>query len=259
MRHIFLSPHYDDAVYSCGGTIYDLVQSSNEVIIYTLMAGIPTSPPDTPVLRDNHSRWQAGDNPIQVRRLEDKTATDILGAKTRYFDLLDCIYRVVDGEPLYPTEASLWTNIHPKDTVYCRLQTIKIEPNSIVYAPLGVGEHVDHLLVRNWGWKLAQKTNFTVKFYIEYPYLRSRQSVEKAYHAMPEKLNSIKNHISEVALQKKIEAMTAYKSQIASFWEAESHIAQDVKQTFTMNGEFVEEYAVKLREVGKHSKIRAIQ
>ena len=244
MAHIFLSPHFDDAVYSCGARIYTLTQQGHEVIIFTLMAGEPDFPiPDTPVLRDNHTRWQVGDNPIIARKQEDTQASTILGATTRYLDLADCIYRVDDGEALYPSEDSLWKNIHPNDPAINRLDSLTFSEADILYAPLGVGEHVDHLIVRDWAWKLAQKHAVTVKFYLEYPYLRDTEKVEQAYSAFPTDLNRIKLPFSEKAMQKKIQAMRAYQSQIKSFWADEAEIDNEVRQTFTVNEQFIEEFA----------------
>lgn len=244
MKHLFLSPHFDDAIYSCGGTIYELSQSGHEVIILTLMAGEPTFPiPDTPVLKDNHTRWEVGDNPIIARKQEDITSAKIVGARTQYANLVDCIYRVHDGEALYATEESLWKNVHPQDPARAELNTLKLLEFDSLYAPLGVGEHVDHLIIRDWAWELAQKRKFPVNFYVEYPYLRQKIAVEKAYDAFPLALTTIERPFSAEAMQKKIKAMMAYQSQIKSFWDDESAIAEEVQQTFTKNGQFIEEFA----------------
>ncbi len=245
MKVLFLSPHYDDAIYSCGATIYDLVQQGHEVEILTLMAGIPSLPlPDTPVLKDNHQRWQAGENPVTARREEDKVALDIVGATSRYLDLPDCIYRVANDTPLYATEESLWKNIHPDDPAPRLLESLRIEDVDIVFAPLGVGEHVDHLIARDYGWQLAQNGIFPVQFYVEYPYLRDKLSVRVAYEAFPAELATMNRQVSEIAMQHKIKAMAAYTSQIKSFWRDASEIDSEVRQTFSMNGQYTEQFAL---------------
>lgn len=244
MKHLFLSPHFDDAIYSCGGTIYDFTQQGDEVTILTLMAGEPTFPlPDTPVLKDNHTRWEVGDNPIIARKQEDVTSAKIVGATTLYADLADCIYRVVDGKALYATEQSLWKNIHPQDPAINRLHHLELPDFDILYAPLGVGEHVDHLIIRDWAWQLAQRQELSVKFYVEYPYLRHKSAVKQAYEVFPTVLESFKQQLSQAAMHHKIQAMAAYRSQIKSFWDNADEIADEVRQTFTQNGQYVEEYA----------------
>ena len=244
MKHLFLSPHYDDAIYSCGGVIYDLVQQGHSVDIFTIMAGVPTIPlPNTPVLADNHQRWKIGDNPVSERRQEDQIASDIIGANTQYADILDCIYRVVDGVACYPTEDSLWKNIHPNDPALRILSGLDVPECDILYAPLGVGDHVDHLIVRDWAWQLAQNKGITVQFYVEYPYLRDEQAVKRAYDAFPAPLQSIDRSFSEIAMHHKVRAMTAYQSQIPSFWDDKNAIDAEVRQTFTKDTRFVEEFA----------------
>ncbi|MHA1303522.1 MAG: PIG-L deacetylase family protein [Candidatus Heimdallarchaeaceae archaeon] len=41
MDHIFLSPHLDDAVASCGGLIAKLVEQGNKVIVATFFTKSP--------------------------------------------------------------------------------------------------------------------------------------------------------------------------------------------------------------------------
>jgi LmbE family N-acetylglucosaminyl deacetylase len=161
------------------------------------------------VLKDNHQRWQVGDNPVSARRQEDQVAAAILGAKTRYIDLPDCIYRVVEGKALYPSEDSLWKHIHPDDPAIAALRSIEFDNPDMLYAPLGVGEHVDHLIIRDWAWVLAQNALFPVQFYVEYPYLRNCKTVETAYHNFSTDLHTIKRKFSEIAMQHKIKAMAA--------------------------------------------------
>ena len=43
-HHIFLSPHFDDAVYSCGGTIGVQVSDGLRPLVITVFGGAPTSP-----------------------------------------------------------------------------------------------------------------------------------------------------------------------------------------------------------------------
>lgn len=234
MIHLFLSPHYDDAVYSCGGMIYQLVQQGENVTILTVMAGRPTLPlPDTPVLKDNHQRWHAGDDPVTVRRAEDQNAAKILGAKTQYLNIPDCIYRVVNTEALYPSEESLWGDVHPDDPALTALQGIKLNDVQILYAPMGIGKHVDHQLVRNWAWNIAKTSALPVKFYQDYPYMRQKEAVNLALGYFDSSLELEKIKISEQAMQQKIHAMAAYTSQIRSFWDDEMAIEGEVRQTFT--------------------------
>ncbi len=234
--HLFLSPHSDDAVYSCGGCIAQLALSGADVQILTLMAGTPAAPlPDTPVLRDNHGRWDAGTSPMRQRREEDRKAAELLGASVHYADLLDCIYRMARGRALYPTEDALWGEIHPDDPASGQLRALELPPAQTLYAPLGVGAHVDHRLVRDWALEVAaQNPPFAVVFYAEYPYLRQPEAVTAALDALPLTLVPQTVPLSDELLTRKIAAMKAYRSQISSFWEDEAAVAAEVRRTFTL-------------------------
>src|SRR5574339_421507 len=134
--HLFLSPHLDDAVLSCGGLIDQLVKRGERVLVRTFMAGDPPDPlPDTPVIRDLHARWAVGDNPVIARRREDREAVERLGAEAEYMDMRDCPYRLgKDGKALYPTNDDLFLDIHPDDPA---LQVqIDVPPDvTMIYAP----------------------------------------------------------------------------------------------------------------------------
>jgi LmbE family N-acetylglucosaminyl deacetylase len=234
MTHLFISPHYDDAVYSCGGMIYHLIERGEEVVILTVMAGRPSLPlPDTPVLKDNHERWQAGDDPMATRRAEDQAAAAILDVNTYYLDVPDCIYRVAKDKALYPDEESLWGVVHPNDPAAQVLQNIDLTDVQVIYAPMAIGKHVDHQIIRNWAWQIAKTSQYTVKFYQDYPYFRKKDALEDALFYFDVPLESEAIIISEKAIQHKIRAMSAYISQIRSFWENEAAIDAEVRETFT--------------------------
>lgn len=241
---LFLAPHYDDAAYSCGGTIAQWTQQGKRVLIYTLMAG--TAPaPDTPIVRENHQRWQAGGDPVQARREEDKAAAAILGATTQYADIPDCIYRTAEGEALYPTEESLWGAVHPADRAPGALQALTLPDADFVYAPLGVGGHVDHRIVRDWARGVLQKRPLSVlRFYTDYPYARDDRAIQAAREALGVPVQEETVVLTEAALTRKIQAMAAYRSQIATFWEDASAIRADVRQHFydPQRGHFIERY-----------------
>lgn len=233
MNYLFLSPHYDDAVFSCAGTMFQLVQSGASVTMLTIMAGSPTEPlPDTPVLRANHSRWQAGDNPVLARRAEDEAAAAILGVNTQYYDFPDCIYRTAQGQALYPSEESLWGAPHAEDNVRQFLQEQSILNYDAIYAPLGVGSHVDHQIVRDWALALMRQGQM-VYFYEDYPYLRDKEKLQAGLNYFQTNLRAINTVLTEASMQAKIQAMSAYRSQISSFWANEAAIGDEVRTTFT--------------------------
>src|SRR5579863_754671 len=92
MPHVFLSPHFDDAVGSCGGAISRLCRAGDDVVVHTIFAGRP-SPPYSVLATRLHAEWRAGDFPVDVRRAEDARACRVLGCRAEHSDWLDAIYR----------------------------------------------------------------------------------------------------------------------------------------------------------------------
>src|SRR5947209_16460881 len=82
-RHIFLSPHFDDVVYSCGGTLGVQVSVGLRPLVITIFAGVPDTsmtpgPLATQVLREMGFRPQEVQQAVLSRRQEDARALDYL-------------------------------------------------------------------------------------------------------------------------------------------------------------------------------------
>ncbi len=235
--HIFLSPHFDDAVYSCGGTIHQFTQRGDTVLIITVMGGDPPDPlPDTPIVRDLHQRWGAGPTPVSVRREEDYAAAAILGAAVTHIrDIPDCVYRTANSVPLYPDESSLWNNVHPSDPAIEMLENrFNYKALTHFYVPLAVGGHVDHLIVRDW----ALDQPFSVILYEDYPYSEQPGAVEAALTELPsargQRLATVL--LTEADIAAKIEAAKAYRSQISTFWQDAAALQQRVRAALMQHG-----------------------
>jgi LmbE family N-acetylglucosaminyl deacetylase len=224
--HVSLSPHLDDAVLSCGGFIHHLTQQGQPVLILTLMAGDPPDPlPDTPIVNDLHSRWQAGYNPSATRRREDEAATAVLGASVQHLELGDCVYRMAGGRALYPSEESLFGEVQPDDPAIDFLRHTVLPGYQALYAPLGVGYHVDHQIVRDWARSLAG-----VKFYTEYPYHRDTIAIDRALaHFAPAQPRPQRIALNDADVSAKIRAIACYESQISTFWADHTAMANETR------------------------------
>lgn len=233
---VILSPHLDDAAYSCGGSIYQWVQRGETVHVWTLMAGSPPSPPpDTPIVRDVHQRWNIGDDPTPERRREDERALALLGAQCQHHHLPDCIYRTHQGTALYPDDAALFGAVHDDDPAAPALDALlaTLPADTWLLAPLGVGQHVDHQLVRDAALRLKrQRQHLKLWLYADYPYWQQAGSIERARMALGRPLREHSIHLSDAAMTAKIGAMQAYASQITTFWRDATHLAQAVRQAF---------------------------
>ncbi len=237
--HVIISPHFDDGVFSCGGAAHQLVTAGHSVIVITMMGGLfDGKPPNTPILADLHRRWEAGQDPLRQRQLEDERASHSLGVEFMHVPLPDCVYRLVDGVALYPSEESLFGAVHPADFAPRLLQGIQVpEPESVVtvYLPLAVGHHVDHQIVRDWGLKQLENNlqRWAIRFYAEYPYSNADRSTELALSSLPLSLQRADIILNEANMRAKIKAIACYQSQISTFWRDLAEMEADVRRAFS--------------------------
>jgi LmbE family N-acetylglucosaminyl deacetylase len=243
--HLFLSPHFDDAVLSCGGTIHQLSKAGEVVMVRTVMGQKPKRIPDTPIVRELHQRWGSEDQAVEARIREDEAAIRSLEAIPQRMTVWpDCIYRLSkDGNPLYPSQESLFGDVQPDDMAGTLIPTIVIPPREdvkVIYAPLGAGHHVDHLIVRDWALELQrQNPPVEFKFYYEYPYSEESDAVDRALSFFKEnginlELETV--HLSETSVEAKIRAIAHYQSQMSSFWTSAAAMRQAVLQHLSRAG-----------------------
>lgn len=248
--HLFISPHFDDGILSCGGTLNQLAAAGHDVTVMTMMGGLFAGAlPATPILADLHQRWQAGEDPLRARQLEDRRALRAVGASHLHVSVVDCVYRVVDDLALYPTEESLFGDVHPKDDAPRRLSQVSIpgsDAPAAVYIPLAVGHHVDHQIVRDWGLRLLRQESHSasIKFYAEYPYLNADRAIEAALSELDLSLAASHVILDERDIRAKVEAIACYASQISTFWKSLEAMEADVRQASThpQTGAYVERF-----------------
>ena len=235
---MIISPHFDDGVFSCGGTASELRAAGHSVLVITMMGGLFHGElPETPILADLHQRWRAGDDPLRQRQIEDEKASRTLDVDFMHVPLPDCVYRLTGNLALYPSEESLFADVHPADYAPRLLKGIQIpelETAARIYLPLGVGHHVDHQIVRDWG--LGQMRDAPdkslLRFYAEFPYSRADRSTEAALAAMNLQLAPADSALSEAAMGAKSRAIACYHSQISTFWDSLALMETDVRRAF---------------------------
>lgn len=232
MKWIFLSPHLDDVVFSCGGLVWELSNSGQAVEIWTICAGDPIEENLSPLAGSLHKNWGLGLDAVQIRRGEDQEACRIVGASPRYIPILDCIYRTSSpGEFYYPDEEDIFGGFNPAESGLIASLSQQLEReipgDAKVIAPLGIGNHVDHELTR----KAASRLNIPLTYYADYPYARESEGVETLnfMENSPEWNNEL-FQITENSLEKWFLAARTYQSQISTFWEDESELRSEIRE-----------------------------
>lgn len=188
MKHVYLSPHLDDAVLSCGGAIHRRWAMGEQVLVITIFAGNFEGGEPSPFALEQHNYWGDPPRPMALRRAEDLAALALLGAETQHLGYLDAVYRTgPEGQWLYPNLEALLGDICSLDPVYgegirkLADRLVGLMPSgvpTVIYAPLGAGGHVDHQLVHLAARELLGR-GYRVAFYEDYPYVEHAGVLER--------------------------------------------------------------------------------
>jgi LmbE family N-acetylglucosaminyl deacetylase len=227
--HLYISPHLDDAALSCGGRIWQQVQAGAQVTVVTVFAGAPApEAPLSPFAQEMHARWGLAD-PVAARWQEDAAALALLGAEGVYWSYVDYIYRrALDGSFLCDGEEALFGEVHPAEDALIaeladRFRVLAREQCGTIYAPLAVGHHVDHQVVRRAVEGLAG-----VVYYEDYPYAARTGTLDAALGV--EQWQAELVSLSQEALETKIAAIACYGSQLTSLdWADAAEMATAVR------------------------------
>lgn len=221
-RHIFLSPHYDDIALSCGGTAALLARAGRTPEIALIFGDHPDpAEPMTDFAVMMHRTWgMSAEQVVAGRRSEEQIAALTLGACDRFLPFRDAIYR----GSRYTSDDHLFGDIHPDevDLPSAILQHIGLErtppANIRIYAPLAIGNHVDHQHAERAGALLAER-GYAVWFYEDLPYALRPENVERLRPLLdPALAPRVRVDVSGVWTTK-LDAIMAYPSQLSTIFE----------------------------------------
>jgi LmbE family N-acetylglucosaminyl deacetylase len=123
---IVISPHLDDAVFSCG----NLIAACPAALVVTVFAGEPAATLDAPEW-DLAAGFTSGAQAVRARRQEDGRALRRLGAEPVWLDFLDGQY----GERRSAVDIAVRLG-----------RLLSLQQRATIVAPMGV-YHPDHVLV----------------------------------------------------------------------------------------------------------------
>jgi LmbE family N-acetylglucosaminyl deacetylase len=218
-RHIFLSPHYDDIALSVGGTAVLLAEAGREPEVALIFGDQPD--PEVPLTlfaESMHRGW--GLDTAQViagRRAEEAAAGAILGTTEIFLPFRDAIYRgarYTSDDLLFDTPATDEASL-PGDIIGALNLADEQRTTTRLYAPLAIGHHVDHQQVFLAGVSLA-RLGWDVWFYEDLPYSLRQGAREQRFASAGVNLSQRASVIVTSAWEKKIAAILAYPSQLAT-------------------------------------------
>jgi LmbE family N-acetylglucosaminyl deacetylase len=211
---IFLSPHLDDAVFSCGGLISYLVEQGVPTRIVTVFSDQVSDPARfTEYARSMHARWETGNEPYRIRKQEDTNASQLLRTEQIHLGFQDCIYRTLpDGSPVVSSNDELFGEVKPGENYLIRNVAKKIAElatgQCVCVCPLGLGHHIDHQITRKAA-ELSQKP----LYYADLPY-----ALTLPVQAFPG-MTRLSFDLPDRNATEWAKANLLYASQISSFWK----------------------------------------
>jgi len=217
MYWVYLSPHLDDVSFSCGGLVWEQTRAGHTVEIWTLCAGDPPPGPFSSFAHSLHTRWKTGREAVAQRRMEDAASCACLHAGCRHWSVPDCIYRTdAQGVHLYASEAAIFGPLHASESELVEQlagqfsQALPAQAEVVV--PIGVGQHVDHRLMR----AVSDRLSRPLWYYAEVPYI----------FTAPDQLDRLSQRgwervvtpLAEQAVDAWADAFAAHASQMSTFW-----------------------------------------
>lgn len=211
---LFLSPHLDDAAFSCGGTLLRLTDDPHwRVAVCTIFTSSVPDPQGFALRCQTDKGIPAGVDYMALRRTEDESYAAFASAhSTRHWDYREAPHRG------YESPADLFAGVRDEDAVWqCLsddLATLddELRPD-LVFAPQGLGNHVDHL--QTIRATLAVWPVERVAWYRDTPYaIREPDARIAGLLRLEEDLFPCRVPMSSAVLERKIAGCSLYASQI---------------------------------------------
>lgn len=228
--HVFLSPHADDVVLSCGGLIHSLISRKKAVEVISVFAGDDKTSSDSAFARHLHRKWGLKTEAVQARWEEDSVAMETLGVTNfERWNYSEAPYRkAANDKPLYSAYDEMMGPVSDEDRrleeslVQKLRQHLKPLPETaVIYCPLALGDHVDHRVVFEVGLQLGAAGK-RVRFYEDYPYAASYQTNGYRGSWLPT--------LVPVDPQAKENAATAYASQLHGLGGSSETLAKRLRK-----------------------------
>ena len=161
---VVLSPHPDDAALDCSDHILAWKELGLQVSVVTVFTRLVTSSTEGPA-RDSLADLQ------RIRIYEDNKAMSALGVSWNQLGFVDAAFRY-DRENLRYSDVGRRRSTSNDQVLNVLIRTIlSLRNQSVFVVPLGVGGHLDHILVREAAEGAVDPTD--LYYYVDYPYALS--------------------------------------------------------------------------------------
>lgn len=241
-KYIFLSPHLDDAIFSCGDYISKLTSEGEIVLVIPIFSGYPLSQQLQPSAKQFHKLCNLGKYPIEERKKEDRLACERLQCDFRHLSYYECLYRKDrNGNFLY---RHIYSKLKNEDTLkndIIKELLMHLDDKCVVYCPLSLGDHVDHVFVNSIG-RALEFMRYKVIYYEDFPYVSDSSMV--SYMGKTKELKMYQEELDEKHYEEldekhyidRISSILCYKSQILIIWKSVEKLLNNIKELYLRNG-----------------------
>jgi LmbE family N-acetylglucosaminyl deacetylase len=205
-----LSPHLDDAVFSCGGTLALLARQGWRVVIATLFTRSVPDPKGFALACQLDKGLDAAIDYMALRRAEDVEAASRLRlAPPIHVPLPEAPHRG------YQSAAALFGAIGSEDTVAVALgdairRLVDAQTPDLILAPQAIGGHIDHVQVV----RAMPDLDVPVLWWRDFPYVVRAGTPAEPFRDRMDVLPTESVRLDERASAAKEEACLAYASQL---------------------------------------------
>lgn len=225
---LFLSPHLDDVAFSCAGTLAHLLGAGWHARVLSVFTGSVLNPRGFALACQTDKGLGPDVDYMSLRRAEDQEFARILKVPVEHWPLLEALHRGYESAP------ELFAGTRADDEVWrdiaARLQVL--ERPDLVFAPQGLGSHVDHLQVIRAVLEVEWEP--VTCWYRDTPYAIRQPDAEPS-SLLPQGLVECAINISKY-LELKIEGAGAYASQVGFQFGGAEEAARKLREFHALQG-----------------------
>ena len=221
---LFISPHLDDAAFSCGGTLALLAREGWQTVLATVFTRSVLDPVGFALACQLDKGLSPDVDYMALRRDEDQKAAKHLGVgETVWLDLPEAPHRGYGSAP------ELFTGTLKQDEVWRDVaglleDLLQAHDPEILFAPQALGNHADHLQVVRAVREQEASRGTQVAWYRDAPYA-TRNPWSRPSPLLPAGLSERTINIAGT-LEAKLAACAAYATQLGFQFGGEENMRE---------------------------------
>jgi len=217
---VFISPHQDDAILSCGELISQISGKTDVTVVnvFTKAHEKPYTLSAKQFLKNSYS--SDAETLYKERKAEDKKVLSNFSVSIIDLNFQDALFRknkkssflgtlLPEVDHIYPTYRwHIVKGISKRDYAVDDLKKkLKIftKKNTLIFAPVGIGNHADHLAVRKACEEICASESIVL--YSDFPYNMRLQTIGAPF-------KNGEKYIIEPNMTKKTKLIKGYKTQL---------------------------------------------